>query len=147
MSVFFSMTGMDVTACDRDEDVLKQAALTARNWNTRVSFVKQDLLKFDFGADAFDLVFSQGVLEHMSDEEIRKSCAEMLRVGKIFIFSVPSYYYKHKDFGNERLLKAGEWERILSGFGRLELKYYYECRTKRNFLMRRPLMLMGILSR
>ena len=147
MSVFFAMMGMDATACDRDEEVLKRAAATAETWKSRVSFVDQDLLKLSFPSDGFDLSFSQGVLEHMTDEEIRRSCGELLRVSKEFIFSVPNYFYRHKDFGNERLLRMDQWQSLLNGLGNLEMKYYYSIRTKRNFLMKRPLMLMGILSR
>lgn len=147
MSLFFSKMGICTTACDRDEGVLQKAAETARQWNADVAFLKKDLLQLDFERDAFDLVFSQGVLEHMNDDQIRRSSAQILEAGREFIFSVPSHYYNHRDFGDERLLRAAEWERILKGVGKLELKPYYECRVKRNFLLKRPLMLMGILSR
>lgn len=147
MSVFFSKMGLAATACDRDEEVLKKAAVTARRWDAKVVFLNKDLLSLDFPRDTFDLIFSQGVLEHMDNETIRNSCREILKAGKEFIFSVPSEYYRHQDFGDERLLSAREWGRILKGIGRLELKPYYECRTKRNLLIKRPLMLMGILSR
>ncbi|MGH7197671.1 MAG: class I SAM-dependent methyltransferase [Candidatus Omnitrophota bacterium] len=147
MSIFFSRMGIHATACDRDQGVLDHAAQTARRWGADVTFAEKDLLALDFAKDTFDLVFSQGVLEHMKDEDIRKSCSEILKAGKEFIFSVPSQYYRHRDFGDERLLPAAEWGKILKGLGRLELKPYYACRTKRNFLLKRPLMLMGILSR
>lgn len=147
MSVFLAMTGVKVTACDRDPGVLQKAADTARAWNADVTFAKEDLLALSFGPDGFDLSFSQGVLEHMTDEQIRQSCREILRVTPAFVFSVPSAYYNHQDFGDERLLPASEWRRILSGIGKLELKPYFELRVKRNFLLKRPLMLMGILTR
>jgi len=147
MSIFFSMAGVDVTACDRDEDVLKKAGETARAWKAKVKFENQDIFHFKFPADHFDAVFSQGVLEHMSDDEIRAACKEALRVAPVFIFSVPGYYYKHKDFGNERLLKEKDWGRILGDSGSLRLEPYFKTRVKRNFLIKRPLMLMGILFR
>lgn len=147
MSIFFSMAGVDVTACDREEDVLKKAQETARVWKAKVRFEKQDIFRLKFPADHFDAVFSQGVLEHMSDDEMRAACKEALRVAPVFLFSVPSHYYKHKDFGNERLLKEKDWKRILEGVGSLQLEPYFKTRVKRNFLIKRPLMLMGILSR
>lgn len=146
MSIFFGMSGRRATACDLDEKVLAMAAETAKKWNAQVQFSKQDLMKMSFPDRSFDVVFSQGVLEHMADDEIRVAARESLRVGKKFIFSVPNYYYKHKDFGNERLLKAEEWKRILSGIGNAQFKYYFAIRTKKNFLMKKPLMLMGILT-
>ncbi len=147
MSVFLSMTGISITACDRDDDVLKKAAQTAQAWKTRIQFLKEDILKMSFREDAFDLVFSQGVLEHMDDAQIRQTSRESLRVGKSFIFSVPAADYKHRDYGDERLLSARKWEKILFGTGKLQMVPYYAIRTKRNFLLKRPLMFMGILSR
>lgn len=146
MSIFLAMTGIQVTACDRDEAVLDHAGKTADRWKARLVFSKQDLMKLDFPPNAFDVSFSQGVLEHMSDEEMRQACKEMLRVSKIFIFSVPCHFYRHKDYGNERLMPIEKWSRILQGIGQSEFKYYYYVRTKRNLLIRRPLMLMGILT-
>ena len=86
-------------------------------------------------------------MEHLSDEWIRQVAAEALRVGKVFIFSVPSRHYKHRDFGDERLLPEDHWKKLMMGVGKFEIKPYYCIRTKRNFLLSRPLMLMGILSR
>ena len=147
MSVFLSMTGIRVTGCDRDEEVLQKAAQTAKSWKTPVQFVKEDLLNLSLLQNSFDVSFSQGVLEHMSDEQIRKSCAEILKVSPVFIFSVPSVHYKHQDFGDERLLPLADWKNILKGIGQLEMKPYFYIRTKKNFLLKRPLMWMGILSR
>lgn len=147
MSVFLAMTGLKVTACDRDGGVLKKAAETAAGWKTSIEISNQDLLKLGFQKDQFDLSFSQGVLEHMTDTQIQQSCREALRVSPVFIFSVPSAFYNHQDFGDERLLSAGQWEKILSGIGKLEMRPYFYLRVKRNFLLKRPLMLMGILTR
>ncbi len=147
MSVFFAMAGLQATACDRDDDVLKKAAVTAARWKASVRFAKEDILKFSFAADSFDLVFSQGVLEHLDDSQIKKAGKEALRVAKTFIFSVPGPYYKHRDFGDERLLSEKEWKRLFSGLGRFEVKPYYRIRTKKNLLVECPLMLMGILAR
>jgi 2-polyprenyl-3-methyl-5-hydroxy-6-metoxy-1,4-benzoquinol methylase len=147
MSVFLAMAGVKVTACDRDDAVLAMAARTAERWNAHLDIVKADIMSMNFKTDGFDVVFSQGVLEHMTDEQIRRASIEALRVAPVFVFSVPGHYYKHKDFGDERLLNAPEWRRILGSAGKLELRPYYFRRTKRNALMKRPLMLMGVLSR
>lgn len=147
MSIFFAMSGKRVSACDLDEGVLSKAAETAKKWKVSVDFSKQDLLKLNFKDDSFDVVFSQGVLEHLNDDQIRQACRESLRIAPAFIFSVPGYYYNHKDFGDERLLKDSQWDAILKGVGRAEWKPYYFIRAKRNFLIKRPIMLMGIITR
>jgi len=147
MSIFLAMTGVLVTACDRDDMVLQKASETAAAWHRKVNFEKADLMNLSFPENSFDLSFSQGVLEHMTDEQIRTSCAQLLKVSPIFIFSVPGIYYRHQDFGDERLLSVKQWESILSGVGKLSMKPYFYVRTKKNFLRKRPLMWMGILSR
>ncbi len=147
MSVFLAMAGLRVTACDRDAEVLAKAEETARRWQAKLAFAKEDILKLRFKNDQFDLVFSQGVLEHLDDAQIRTASAEALRVGRTFIFSVPGSHYKHRDFGDERLMSVAQWKKILRGVGRLEMKPYYFTRTKKNFLLKRPLMWMGVLSR
>lgn len=146
MSIFLAMTGVQTTACDRDKEVLQKASQTARQWNGPVKFVKEDILKMSFADNSFEVVFSQGVLEHMNDEQIRRASRESLRVAKRFIFSVPGENYRHQDFGDERLLSEAQWKKMLNGVGNLELIPYYRIRTKRNFLIKRPLMLMGVLS-
>lgn len=147
MSVFLAMTGVRACACDRDQEVLKKASQIADNWKTTVHFSRQDILRLDFANDSFDVVFSQGVLEHLSDDQIRQAARESLRVARRFVFSVPGRAYRHRDFGDERLLGAEQWQNILSGCGKARLRGYYQRRTKKNFLLRRPLMLMGVLER
>ncbi len=147
MSIFLSMTGIRVIACDRDEQILKKAAENAKRWKTPVQFSKEDVLKFSFQPDSFDMVFSQGVFEHLNDEQIHQAAAEALRVGKTFFFSVPSFYYKHRDFGDERLLREDQWKQLMKGIGKFKIIPYYYIRTKRNFLLKCPLMFMGVLTR
>ncbi len=147
MSVFLSMTGTQVTAVDRDPEVLTMGAATAAGWKTRVHFQNADLMDLSFPADSFDIAFSQGVLEHMTDTQIQESCRQILKCSPVFIFSVPGTYYKHQDFGDERLLSLTQWEEILKGVGKLQMKPYFYQRTKKNFLISRPLMWMGILTR
>lgn len=145
MSIFLAMTGIKATAVDRDDKVLKKAEATTHEWNASVRFLKEDILKMSFENGSFDAVFSQGVLEHLNDEHIRQASAEALRVGKVFIFSVPGEHYHHRDFGDERLLSCAQWKKILHGIGKLEIIPYYELRTKRNLFLKKPLMLMGTL--
>ncbi len=147
MSTFFSMAGLEVVACDRDEGVLAKAAQISREWNSRVRFVKQDLLTLSFAPNEFDASFSQGVLEHMGDADIRTVGVSLLKISPTFIFSVPSVYYKHRDFGDERLLTKEAWEKSLAPVGHFQARYYYEERVKRNFLIKRPLMILGVLTR
>lgn len=142
MSVFFSKQGIRTTALDRDTQVLEIARKSADSLGGSVEFVAGDLFSLPFTADAFDAVFSQGVLEHFQDEMIRNAVLEQLRVAPISWISIPTKYYRHQDFGDERLLTESQWKEILKPVCKVETQYYYHQRVKRNFLLKKPLMLL-----
>ncbi len=142
MSIFFSEQGIESVAVDRDETILRHAVETNIKLGGKAVFRRADIFGLDFKDDEFDAVFSQGVLEHFEDDRIRAAMKEALRVAPRVWVSVPSKYYNHKDFGDERLLSSGEWREILEPVGEVKTDYYYFIRVKRNFLLKRPLMLM-----
>ncbi|MGD8744615.1 MAG: class I SAM-dependent methyltransferase [Candidatus Woesebacteria bacterium] len=61
----------------------------------------------------FDVVMSQGLLEHFNDEDFLKIIANFSSVGKVMVFSIPSNEYEHKDFGNEILRSKEQVEELL----------------------------------
>ena len=63
----------------------------------------------------FDLIFSNGVLEHFSDNEIVKILKDCLSRSRIVIFSVPTDYFSdgQKIYGDERFLSVKYWESII----------------------------------
>jgi hypothetical protein len=77
-----------------------------------------------------DIVYSQGLLEHFTDEGIIEIITEQLQYAKVaVVFSVPSENYPQQDRGDERLLSIAEWESILEPFKKqLAQLYYYERR-------------------
>ena len=147
MSVFFSKRGIQCVAADRDREVLNHAQKTNETLGGRVRFMEQDIFRSSFRDNEFDVVFSQGVLEHFSDEQIRKTIAEQLRLAPKVWASVPCKFYNHRDFGDERLLTELEWRKLLNGPWNVRTEYYYHQRMKKNFLLKRPLMLMFEVSR
>ena len=142
MSVYFSKLGSECLAIDRDPQVLERAQKNTNDLGGNIRVVEGDIFRLSFEDKSFDVVFSQGVLEHFDDELIRSAVKEQLRVSKRVWISVPSRYYNHKDFGDERLLTDHEWKRILEDIGQVRTRYYFYQRVKRNFLINRPLMLM-----
>jgi len=74
---------------------------------------------------------SLGVLEHRSDREIQRMLQQQLRFSpKVFVV-VPTVYYSHQEFGDERLLRANQWRDILKNF---ELSFITQYNSKA-FLM------------
>ena len=147
MSIFLAMSGAEVTACDKNSSVLETAKKNALFWRANVNFISLDLKTPNLARDSFDLVFCQGVLEHFSDAEILEISSRMLELAPVFVFSVPGIYYRHKDFGDERLLPEKHWRRLLEPAGVVSIRPYYSVRTKKNLLIKRPLMILGSVER
>jgi len=116
LSIFLSHLGYNVVSVDNDDGVLKIAQHNNANFKGGVTFKKADAFNLLFDDDSFDVCFSQGFLEHFSDDDIRKLLREQLRVSRKVLFSVPSFWYPRQDFGDERLMKKEDWLRILSEF-------------------------------
>ena len=142
LSIFLNKQGIEVTAVDKDSDIIKTAGQAVGNHGAEINFKLADAFNLPFSDKIFDAVFSQGVMEHFKDNEIASLIKEQLRVSKKVFFSVPNKYYNHKDFGNERLLHSKEWERILAEFDIFLSKNYYTIRLKRNLLKKLPIMYM-----
>lgn len=114
MSVFLSFLGLNVVGLDNDKNILKKARILNEKLNGRAKFIWGDAYKLPFGDKAFDVIFSQGLLEHFQDEDIIKLLDEQLRVGKVAVLSVPNKFYPRQDFGDERLLSDEYWQKTLS---------------------------------
>jgi 2-polyprenyl-3-methyl-5-hydroxy-6-metoxy-1,4-benzoquinol methylase len=75
----------------------------------------------------FDVVFSQGTIEHFDNAGIRGLLEEQLRVGRYVVFSVPSLHWPTRDFVNERKMTTDEWKVVLQDLDAelLHLSYYH----------------------
>lgn len=124
LSVFLSHVGYKIISIDRDEAVLSIAKQNCAYLDGKVALEIADAYNLPFSNDSFDLGFSQGFFEHFDDEDIRRLLIEQLRVARATVFSVPTFWYPAKDFGNERLMKKEEWLEILSQFNVEKATYY-----------------------
>lgn len=59
-----------------------------------------------------DVAYGHGVLEHFSDEEIRRIVGNQRVLAKKVIHYVPSNKYETPSFGDERLMTPKEWLKI-----------------------------------
>ena len=147
MSVFLSSFGYDVTSIDNDEGVLSVACKTSEAFRGSARYELADAFNLPYENGEFDVAFSQGLMEHFSDEEIVRMLKEQLRVARAAVFSVPNNFYGQKDIGNERLLTKERWEQIVSRFNMVESENYYSTRSRRHLYRRRSLMYLCKLAK
>ncbi|AKM84992.1 TPA: hypothetical protein DHW58_01930 [Patescibacteria group bacterium] len=146
MSTFFSWLGLDVTGIDVDPKVVAKAETESARFNGRVKFAVADTRHLPYPDKSFDLVFHQGLLEHFSDKEIHEILDEQLRVADRVVFSVPNYRYPRRDFGNERLMTAAQWGRVLSPYRIVTSGYYSQKLFPKWYLPRTTIQYMAVIE-
>lgn len=145
MSIFLSFFVKDVVALDKNPQLIKQGMNFSRKFKRKnIKFICGDAFDLPFKDNLFDIVFSQGLLEHFSDKDIHKLIDEQIRVAKYVIFSVPNEYYPKKDFGNERLISKEKWESIIVENYLVLSKYY--GRSWRKLFLNRPVHYLCIIK-
>lgn len=113
MSYFFAKyLDCEVVAIDKEKNLVDK--LKELNDLDNLKYKEQDAFNLGKLEEEFDIAFHQGLMEHFGDEEILKLINAQKDIAERIIFSVPSYYYPEKDFGNERLMKKKDWKKILS---------------------------------
>ncbi|MCX6560646.1 MAG: class I SAM-dependent methyltransferase [Candidatus Aminicenantes bacterium] len=115
-ALYLSHQRRDITAIDRDPDIIAEAVRLNQRFGGSAKFRTMDLFRLDFESGSFDFAFHQGVMEHFPETEIRRALQEQLRVAPCVVFSVPGANYKKKDFGDERLWTKKAWLEILAPF-------------------------------
>jgi len=129
LSIIFGLLGYNVVGVDNDLTLVTEATkrIQGTKVSQRVNFLHGDAFKLSkifAREEKFDCCFSQGLMEHFSDGQIRDLLKEQLAIAQTVIFSVPSIFFPFHDFGNERLLSAQDWKKILNGFNVAWIKYY-----------------------
>lgn len=112
---------------DRDWSVLQLARKVAKPLGHRVHFCQADILRLPFKKTCFDVVISQGTLEHFNDSDLQQAISEQIRISPRVIFSVPSGRYWQQDFGDEILRSINEIDSLLrkiKGKFNWSIKYY-----------------------
>ena len=116
ISTYMASIGFDVTELDIDDKILGLAKDISKNYikKGRPKFIKKDLFKMNFKKNEFDVIFSNGVLEHFSDEEIKKILSLELEQAKYVIVGIPTRFFTEKEamHGDERYLKIKYWIKL-----------------------------------
>ncbi len=126
ISTYLSSLGYDVTEVDNDDKILGLAKMISKDYikGNLPKFVKKDILKLDFDANSFEVIFSNGVLEHFSDEHILKILKLQLKQGKYVIVGIPTNFFDQEEamYGDERFLPLKYWRNLFYKVGAIILE-------------------------
>lgn len=118
ISTYFQNKGYSVTAVDIDDEILHLAKNIVKksSFSEMPKFEIMSILNLQYKNKSFDVAFSNGVLEHFTDDEIIKILMEEMRIADIVIFGVPSKYFNDDEFmhGDERYLTREEWRTLIT---------------------------------
>lgn len=128
-SIFLSYLCPNVVGIDNNIKLVKNARKDNSRFRGRAHFLIRNAFNLDFPDGTFDVCFSQGFLEHFTNQEICLLTEMQLRIAKIIVASVPSIFYSAKDRGDERLMSIGEWQEVLRNFD--TSMFYYGFRPRR----------------
>lgn len=115
-SVLLASMGYRVTAVDMNTQLVERIKLFEITFPNLVS-IQADMFRTDFNAKTFDIVFSQGVLEHYTDGDIVRALVEQRRIAQIIVVDVPNGRGKIGDYGDERLIFPAEWRKLILASG------------------------------
>lgn len=117
MAGFLQKQGLKVTALDLSQKVLDYAEEIAKKSDiiAPCKYKQGDILNLKYKKNSFDVSYSNGVLEHFSDDEIVKTLKQQMNISKYVIFGIPSTYFNmnEKMLGNERGLTLDEWKNLI----------------------------------
>jgi len=115
MSIYLATLGFKVTGIDNCKIQIERARRLAKEIGVEVNFLHQDILSHSIKS-TFDTSFSQGLLEHFSDEYIKKIIKIQFELAKVVLFSVPLDKFGHKSRGDERLLSENYWKKLIKEY-------------------------------
>lgn len=115
-SVLLAGMGYRVTAVDANAKLVEKVKRFTATFPNLVS-VQADMFRTEFNDKDFDIAFSQGVLEHYSDNDIVRALVEQRRIAQTVIIDVPNGRGKIGDYGDERLIFPEQWRKLIQASG------------------------------
>ena len=109
--------GVKVISVDNDPGILEMAQINSLVLGADIEYQEADAFHLPFSDREFRVAFSEGLIEHYSDDDIAKLVAEHQRVADVVVISVPLKGCGNIAFGNERWMTIEEWEDILKPMG------------------------------
>lgn len=117
MSIYLSKMGFYAIGLDNNSEMVRRAKNLVLEIGGKARFACHDLFNLDLKVvGSYHVVFSQGLLEHFTDTQIRKALEIQFKIAPIVIFSVPLDKFGHQSKGDERLLSDSFWRRMIAKY-------------------------------
>ena len=125
MGRYLAQRGHELTGIDTDTSLVTRAIRSASSISG-VSYHVMDAfeLRGHFPENRFQTAFSQDLLQHFDDDQVRRLITEQLGVARRVVASVPSDRNRSAVFGDERWRSAAEWRALLAPVARAEVSHY-----------------------
>lgn len=138
LSTYMASLGYDVTGIDIEENILKLSKKIAKNYNSKnkPNFQKKNIFELNYRKNTFDVSFSNGVLEHFTDEQIIDTLKQQMKIAEIVIFGIPTKYFNQEEamYGDERYMSYKFWRNLINNAGGMileEKSMHYMNKRKR----------------
>lgn len=105
-----------ISLLDFDENIVNKLKRKASKKIKNIflcDLTKKQELKKELKSSKYDVIYSQGLMEHFERKEFIKIIENLMNYTNKYIFSIPSENYPTIDFGNEKLRNKKELESIL----------------------------------
>jgi 2-polyprenyl-3-methyl-5-hydroxy-6-metoxy-1,4-benzoquinol methylase len=121
LSTYLATEGFDVTGMDIDDGMLEIAKKIGEEYNKekKAKFIKVSIFDLDYKENEFSICFSNGVLEHFSNEKIIETLEKQLKISETVIFGIPTRYFTKEEamYGDERYLPSAKWIKLIKASG------------------------------
>lgn len=139
LSTYMSSLGYDVIGVDIDKDILNLSRKIAENYKSKnkPTFLYKSIFELDYKKNTFDVSFSNGVLEHFSNEQIIETLKQQMIMSKTVIFGIPTKYFNQEEamYGDERYMSYSLWRGLIKDAGGviLEEKSMHYMNRKKDY--------------
>ena len=118
LSTYMASLGYDVIGIDIDKDILNLSKKIAKSYNSKnkPTFKNKSIFELNYKKNNFDVSFSNGVLEHFTNEQIIETLKQQMKISKIVIFGIPTKYFNQKEamYGDERYMSYKFWRKLIN---------------------------------
>lgn len=126
-TIHLNLSGYKTIGVDQDPDMINFArSISGVQKDTSTNFEIDNLRTLNKIKGYFDVIFSNGVMEHFTDNDIIKIINRHLLMCHYLIFSIPSDYFSmnQRIYGDERFMNAKKWHQIISRSNGICLKEF-----------------------